>query len=134
MIPLNREFAIYNEKLYEAGLVGDGQTMHLDPLLCDFKDQEISDNVGLQAIDVAIASLQAWFVRSVYFSWRERKFAALGIDTDSIYGMMVHADAHWAFQNGLIIHDRSWVEGTFQRSDVDDVHEEHEDLLARHRR
>ncbi len=81
--------------------------------------------------EVDITDLGAWYSVRWYCTWRGREFVVLSAKGDRLLCELLGADDRWARENGLNVLDRAWVQGTFRVDEVEDLHEERTDLLAR---
>ncbi|HYZ09536.1 MAG TPA: hypothetical protein VE709_13335 [Pseudonocardiaceae bacterium] len=84
--------------------------------------------------EVDVTDLEAWYSVKWYCTWRGREFVVLSSDGSKLLGELLGADDRWARENGLNVLDRAWVQGTFRVDEVEDLHEERTDLLARWKR
>ena len=76
--------------------------------------------------------LDEWYSIELLFTWRQNPFLVVKVlDDGRLLGELLGADDRWARENGLNVLDRAWAQGTFRVDEVEDLHEERTDLLAR---
>lgn len=83
--------------------------------------------------EVSPTELDEWWSTRTYFRWRGKRFLLVGRDGDRLDGSLYDVDDEWARENGLHILERSVARGTFDVHEVEELHEERTDILARWR-
>ncbi|BFU48049.1 hypothetical protein [Krasilnikovia sp. MM14-A1004] len=78
---------------------------------------------------IDISDLDAWYRPRWTFTWRGKEFYALSRRGDMVEGVLYGQDP-WAAANGVDVIERGVAQGAFPLSEVEDLHETREDLLA----
>ncbi|GAB1688336.1 hypothetical protein [Krasilnikovia sp. M28-CT-15] len=89
------------------------------------------EKLGGYGIPIDPLDLEAWYSTTWYFSWRGEPFRASARSEDEIAGTFIGMDDDWAKANGLEFLDHCWIVGKFPIAEVENLHEERQDLLAK---
>lgn len=76
------------------------------------------------------ADLEAWYSSRWVFTWRGEEFVALSRTEGEVEGQLRGVNDPWARANGLTVLEPGLAQGGFPLGEVEDLHEEHRDLLA----
>jgi hypothetical protein len=81
--------------------------------------------------EVPIADLDEWYSEKSVCRWRGEPFDVMGVDGDVVKGTYAGRDMFWAVEAGLTRLDYAWFIGDLPLSEVEDLHVQRTDLLAK---